>query len=866
VNSEQFWQLASEGTSDPDRAQINLDRWLNATSNPGTHLSHLAEVPELAKQLMQLLASSQSIADALIQNPELASIITDPAELARYPTFDGIVAEGRQLLAHATSYTHQLDRLRYLKQRWRVPIVVNDLARAWAPEAVWRAISDLADAIITLTAEIVSHEFYAAPVSIIAFGKLGGSELNYSSDVDLVFVLDDGIDEQTEKRAIRFCETLTTALSATMGRGSLYRVDLRLRPFGSAGPIAQTMRSIETYYRSHAELWEMQALLRSRWITGNDKICNRWEDLRNHYCFRKTTSEYTINAFVEMRDRIESIAEIDDLKRGPGGIRDVEFLAQVLQMLHGFAHEELRVRPTLEALRRLEKVGFIEEKDLRELEEGYTFLRQLEHRCQLVNDQQVHMLPRSPDGRRKVAQMLGYEDWLQLSKLLKTQREAIRRIYRQRLENVGGNPNRERVISSLSPAVGAAIGEWFDSLPERDGFYRCLLDNQQSLIRVTRIVEDAPILVRGLSESVSATESIVSGEIEEATENHFSSPDLEEPKRFADVVVPQWRRTVSAWVLQPENELGPMLAELYDEVLRKVRDTVGARFDIVALGSYGAYDTAANSDLDVLLLVDDSDEHAQAEQHAQQLLAFFGELKRFGWPAAIDLRLRPEGRKGLLFHTHSGLKNYELERMEMWERFALGQSRLVAGKPGSLHVALKAAYALPLTPERLKELVAMKHRMEKERVMPQHWKRDVKLGYGGLSDIDWFIHLHEMRYPSALGLLGEARAERGESRSQFAGERDFSSRGRLRRLFQAGLINALEFEALLHARLHLLETRNRLFLLGFSSDVLPENPDKLERLARASRMASGYDFQRKHEQVIHSVRTIYEEGLERLGL
>src|SRR5437588_3310662 len=414
-----------EGCSDPARAQINLDRWLSATSNPGTHLSHLSEIPELAKLLVQLLGSSQSIADALIQNPELASIVTDPAELSRYPTADMILSEGRQLVALASSYSHKLDRLRYLKQRWRVPVVVNDLAGAWAPEAVWRAISDLADAIIELAFEVVAQEYGGAPLMVVAFGKLGGQELNYSSDVDLVYVLEDGIDEASEKRAVRFCEMLSNALSIPMGRGSLYRVDLRLRPFGGAGPIAQTMAAIETYYRSHAELWETQALLRSRPVAGNEELSPRWESLRRQYCFRKTTSEFAVSGFLDMRDRIEGIAEKDDLKRGPGGIRDVEFLAQILQMLHGHDHEELQVGSTLEALRRLAHAEFIPQHAQHILEESYTFLRQLEQRCQLVNDQQTHALPRSVAGKQHVAQMMGYDDWHPLEHELNSKHASV---------------------------------------------------------------------------------------------------------------------------------------------------------------------------------------------------------------------------------------------------------------------------------------------------------------------------------------------------------------------------------------------------------------------------------------------------------
>ncbi len=125
-----FWRSAFVDCPDPDRALINLERWLNVTANPGTHLVHLSETPRLAALVVDLLGASQSVADGLIQNPELVSLVTDPGQIARPPTKQEIVKEGQGLLANALSYAHKLDRLRYLKQRWRLPIVVSDLAGA----------------------------------------------------------------------------------------------------------------------------------------------------------------------------------------------------------------------------------------------------------------------------------------------------------------------------------------------------------------------------------------------------------------------------------------------------------------------------------------------------------------------------------------------------------------------------------------------------------------------------------------------------------------------------------------------------------------------------------------------------------------
>jgi glutamate-ammonia-ligase adenylyltransferase len=328
------------GNPDPDLALRNLERWLATTASPWMHFQQIAGVPELGRLLVLILGASQPLADSLIQNPELSSIVLEPGELRRTPSRPIIVGEGTSLLASSTSFTHSLDRLRFLRQRWNLPIVINDLAGTWPQEVVWRALSDLADSLIELAAKVTWEDQGkqrelppTSPVLIVGFGKLGGHELNYSSDVDLVYVCEDGQSEKLERDCGRYCEALGRSLSNRMGRGSLYRVDLRLRPYGGAGPIVRSMRSVEAYYNLYAEPWEIQALLRSRPIQGPPELWERWEALRTRTCFRPKLSEVSVEEMLAMRARIEEGASEDDLKRGAGGFRVVDFLTQVLQIV-----------------------------------------------------------------------------------------------------------------------------------------------------------------------------------------------------------------------------------------------------------------------------------------------------------------------------------------------------------------------------------------------------------------------------------------------------------------------------------------------------------------------------------------------------
>jgi glutamate-ammonia-ligase adenylyltransferase len=349
--------------------------------------------------------------------------------------------------------------------------------------------------------------------------------------------------------------------------------------------------------------------------------------------------------------------------------------------------------------------------------------------------------------------------------------------------------------------------------------------------------------------SVPLTEMLISGEIEEAfdpADTIEALPVDTKPKALADIYTTAWAHLCAAWVLTQNGDLPRQLSRLSDALIRHCAKRLYSEFDIIGLGSLGLEDMTLDSDADVVLFASSGHLH-DAETHAQFLVGLVGQLKRLGAPIDLDLRLRPEGGRGLLVRTYEGFAGYELESMEMWERFALGQARLILGSDEALRLVLKAAYAQPLTPERLKELLALKHRIETERVQPQHMRREIKLGLGGLADIEWFVHLHEMRYPTATK----------------AGE-NLHMDDRIRALGRARLINAIEVDQLLTAREHLLRMRLWLGLQGLKKDILPENPDKLDRLAHANGFKEGNSLLARHEQIIDTVRAVYRDGLERL--
>ena len=507
-DASEFVLSAAEATSHPDQALVNLERWLKATGNAATYYDAMTAVPELARLLVALLGASHQLADVLVQNPEMADFVFDPAVIQSPPERNALAEHAKRLLESSTSYSHSLDRLRFLKQSWQLRIATADLGALWPEEKVWKALSDVADVLLSTARGVVwshvSDGEEQCPVTVVAMGKLGGLELNFSSDIDLVYVLKDGVGDEGEKQAVRFCETLNRALSDRMGRGSLYRVDLRLRPYGARGSLLPSIRAIEAYYERYAEPWEHVALIRSRVVVGDEGIAQRWSALRERTSFQKSRGEWVIEDLLKMRARLEESTGESDIKRGAGGIRDVEFLTQILQLLYGNDNPSVQTRATCDALRELAKVGALKQRAVTELIDSYTFFRQVEHRAQLLGDRQTHEIPEKWEDRAYLGRRMGYSSLPAFDAAVKLRRTKVRGWYDEILRpyKTETGSSRERVLKTAGTDA-LLVSSWIDGLAESESFYTSLDENESSLNRVRNLVRDAPAMVPLLREHLA---------------------------------------------------------------------------------------------------------------------------------------------------------------------------------------------------------------------------------------------------------------------------------------------------------------------------------------------------------------------------
>ncbi len=443
-------QLAAElpRLSDPDMALNNLDRFVTATRNPLSLASLFERDEEALPILLQIFSTSQYLSDLLITDSESYDLLrmTEGQPVSRETLTNELVSEVAALVDESAI----LAALRRFKRRETLRISYGDIIRGQHLDTVARQISYQADAILEAAVGAARRQQEQkrgvprtpqgdpARFVVLAMGKLGGAELNYSSDIDLIFLFDqdgqtDGPRPMSNSEFFgRLARDVVRLLTEPTELGIAYRVDLRLRPEGERGPVVISLESAMHYYDVLGRTWERQAFVKARPVAGNLDLGQEFLKQLEPWIYRRYLSRADITGIKALKRRIEQRttregADSLNVKTGHGGIRDIEFVIQFLQLLNGGDLPQLRTGNTLAAIVQLENGGCLTHQERTILEENYAFLRKIEHRLQIMFDLQTHMLPQSVEEMRRVAIRMGYGD-------RPDPREAFVADYRQKTE------------------------------------------------------------------------------------------------------------------------------------------------------------------------------------------------------------------------------------------------------------------------------------------------------------------------------------------------------------------------------------------------------------------------------------------------
>jgi [glutamine synthetase] adenylyltransferase / [glutamine synthetase]-adenylyl-L-tyrosine phosphorylase len=932
-------------TADPDQALAGLSR-LAERADPAL-VGELADDEGTAMRLLSVLGASQALTDHLCRHPEQWRELADPLLGSTRPAAYAVRSALLRAVGADPAHEHPTatlpeseatDALRVEYRRLLTRLAARDLAHHLGVDDAAAELSDLAagtlEAALAVARGVVPDAQHAR-LAVLALGKCGGHELNYVSDVDVLYVFEpaEGVDEGRAARvAGQLASHLMQVCSAHTREGTIWPVDANLRPEGKAGPLVRTLASHRAYYDRWAKTWEFQALLKARPVAGDLSLGQQFVTLVEPLVWQVAGREGFVGDVQAMRRRVlDNIPARDadrQLKLGVGGLRDVEFAVQLLQLVHGRSDEHLRDPGTLHALDTLTARGYVGREDGEALHRAYAFLRTLEHRIQLQHLRRTHVVPSDDESLRRLGRGMGFvkEPAKALEEAWAHHRLEVRRLheklfYRPLLEAVARVPaegarltaeaagerlaalgyadpkgalrHLEALTSGVSRtaaiqrALLPAMLEWFADAPDPDaglfGFRRIseslgsthwylktLRDEGQVAERLARLLatsryatdllEREPEGVRLLGGDLTPLPS--DSLLDRMRASAERQDDPAEAVRSIRAIRRRELLRIAVGELFGETDVadvGAGLSRLTDATLEATLEVAGrsvraergleaapTRIAVVAMGRYGGFELSYGSDADVMFVhepVEDADEqaatsyaHAVANELRSLLIAPASD------PAlVVDADLRPEGKQGPLVRTLASYAAYYAKWSKVWEAQALLRADAVVGdeEVRDGFTALVNPLRYPpggITAAEVVEIRRIKARVDRERLprgADPH--THLKLGRGGLADIEWTVQLLQLRYAGDVPALRSPR-----TLTALAAARE------------AGLVEPADADALEGAWRTVSRLRNAITLVtGKSGDQLPR--DARERSAVSSIL--GYGPGRSDEMVNDYLRT-----------
>ncbi len=854
--------------ADPDQALLGFERVVLAAQAAGfgENLILVLDSDEsFREQLILVLGASEALAEHLARHPDHYLALVDNAAGLAAPTGEqlraGLVEAVIGALAGGGSWQDAAIVLRVAYRRRLLSLAARDLTGTALFGEVAQELSQLADAVLAASLELAKSELpMDAPpcrIAIIALGKCGGLELNYVSDVDVVFVVEPG--EYEDGSLADETDALATGTALARGvmraaneptpEGTIWEVDPALRPEGKSGALVRTLASHIGYYERWAQTWEFQALLKARFAAGDRELGESYVDAIMPFVWAAADRTNFVADVQQMRRRVEAhipAAKSDrELKLGKGGLRDVEFSVQLLQLVHGRSDVMVRSSNTLTALESMATWGYVGREDAAALAIAYRFLRTMEHRLQLYRLRRTHDVPADEDDLRRLGRSMGFsgDAAAELTAAWQKQRVVVRRLHeklfyrpllnavarldsgdarlseaaaRERLTALGyvDPQGALRHIEALSSGISRRAAIQRTLLPVLLGWFADAPNPDAGLLAFRRVSETlggTPWYLRMLRDESETAERMaqIMATSQFATELLLRSPDgirllnnVEDlvPRSFGDIVremsVTAQRqshpdeaalavravrgRELFRIAAADINEIlsvattGHALSDLVDATvaatldiaIRSVERSTGSplptRFCVIAMGRLGGREVGYASDADAMFVHDPLpgvDETAATK--AATLVA--NELRRLlslNSPdpgLEIDADLRPEGRSGALVRSISSYAAYYSRWSSPWEAQALLRARPLAGDAelGNQFVALVDPLRYPpegISESDLIEARRLKARMESER-LPRGADPalHLKLGRGGLTDVEWVAQLIQMRWGGTSG-------------------------------------------------------------------------------------------------------------------
>lgn len=805
-------RIRAEESLNPQQVEVTLAELAKSWSAEAPPLESVIETLSLGQNaLLHLISISSICAARLAQNPELLLWLARP-QIASAPRHYGEMLSDLREFAGDRVAAENFRLLRIWKGGEMVRVALREVSDAAPLEETTAELSHVAEICV---AEVVRHRMEElarrrgmpdADFAVLALGKLGGRELNHSSDIDLIFLYSEEgqfgggftYHQWFNLLGEKIIETFATPSEA----GSLFRLDLRLRPEGSSGPLVRSLESMENYYAGFGETWERLALIKARGICGSRELT--YDFLRQHqpFIYPKTPTPDLLDEVASIKRRIERDVvgheNTDrDVKLGSGGIREVEFVLQALQLLHAARHAFLQDTSTLKVLPLLVELNILPREEALALDRGYRFLRRVEHRLQIEAEQQTHTVPDEPVALRRLARSLGFDNANSFLETLGEHRQNIRKVFRRVISDAGPHagpraldlsvfcdeknaakaladlaqsrgafhvaPRTRQVFRNLRPLLLQALGTVADSDATLNQFVRFVeaygLRSMLFELLVTnpRLLE---LLLKTFDASRYAAGLLIRRPqlLEELTPAGMLDRELDVGDHLRQLAplpigdssldaLRTYRQTQSLRILL-RDVLGiaglPAIfreqTALAQACLTFTNQLLGADdLTIIALGKFGGGEISYGADLDVLFVGDNT-------RAAQHLMVAMAQPTAEGAIFALDPRLRPDGEKGPLTCSVDSFESYYHVRAQLWEIQALTRARVVSGPDGKaiLRIARDVWRAAGQRQDLSAQINSMLERIRRERGSGSD-VLDFKTGLGGIVEAEFLVQALQMR-------------------------------------------------------------------------------------------------------------------------
>lgn len=781
-------------------SESNLLRIISGMFDKVTFINECITYPHYLEILMLAVVNSNYLSDILVRNPEYFYWILNPSNLNQAPDIKEFEDSVDKSVAALNTFTGKVNTLRRIKRKEILRIGLNDLLGNITIEETTRRLSIIAKVLSAELFKLCHNEVMlkykieklSSTYALVALGKLGGDELNYSSDIDLILFFD----KNTKIKNKEYFELLTEAAhmfidnaSSMTDSGYLYRIDFRLRPDGRASLLCRTLQDYLAYYESRGEDWERQMLIKASYCAGDLELYSRFINYLQPFIYPSSFLVSPAEQIKKLKSNIEkNLKTEENIKLASGGIRDIEFAVQALQLLHGGRNKNLRTGNTLQAIAKLKEAGLLSINESEIFTHSYILYRRIEHFLQLMNDKQTHTIPVEGELLEKLSHFLGYKSSNKFYDAFKKNKKEVRVIYNSilmtdnKIEPVTdfNFQNRKKAESDLlfiSTGKGLLAEKSFDKNTLavfnkiEAQLYQFLLnspDPDKTLRNFSRIIRnvkfpsqwynsfsDKKFFNSFLFISTYSQRSVdIFAEDDELNEFFLSKNVFEKISNLSYTSLSTKKLLFILSVqyvlgIINENELSSFLSRfiIYRIAVLTPELNVKTPFLIAAAGSLGAEEMNFSSDIDLIFITSGEENVLGLQREFQSLLnKIKSELKPFD----ADCRLRPEGISSYLVWDLDIYRKYILERCRIWELQSLSKLKYISGDKkifNDLNKSIIQRIKSEKQESIRREIIEMRKRLYPSGGLSGQDVVNIKKDKGGFLDVEFIIQYFMLNNP-----------------------------------------------------------------------------------------------------------------------